>query len=199
MKKNTRNTKGKIVSAAWELFYQHGYENTTIEEIVELSGTSKGSFYHYFSCKDDLLSSLSYLFDEKYEELFIEFQDVCPDMPPMEKFLHMNQALFRLLENTITVELLSKLFAAQLITKGERPMLNSSRPYFKLLRKIASEGLANGDFRSDLSVNDIAQMYLLLEHGLMYNWCSHGGNYSICQYSAKVLPILLQGITAQKE
>ena len=69
MKKNSRNTKGKIVSAAWKLFYQQGYDETTVEEIVDASGTSRGSFYHYFEGKDALLSSLSYLFDDKYEEL----------------------------------------------------------------------------------------------------------------------------------
>ena len=59
----------KIVNAAWELFYKNGYENTTVEEIVEESGTSRGSFYHYFDGKEELLSSLSSLFDSKYEEL----------------------------------------------------------------------------------------------------------------------------------
>ena len=29
-KKKNRNTKGKIVSAAWDLFYRQGYENTTL-------------------------------------------------------------------------------------------------------------------------------------------------------------------------
>ena len=43
-KKNARNTRGKIVSAAWKLFYEQGYEDTTVEEIIDLSGTSKGSF-----------------------------------------------------------------------------------------------------------------------------------------------------------
>ncbi|WP_347559907.1 helix-turn-helix domain-containing protein [Clostridium sp. AM58-1XD] len=46
-KKNERNTKGRIISAAWKLFYEQGYEDTTVEEIVEESRTSKGSFYHY--------------------------------------------------------------------------------------------------------------------------------------------------------
>ena len=68
-KKNSKNTKGKIVSAAWQLFYEQGYDNTTVEEIVDASGTSRGSFYHYFDGKAALLSSLSYLFDEKYDEL----------------------------------------------------------------------------------------------------------------------------------
>lgn len=43
-KKNVRNTRGKIVNAAWKLFYEQGYEDTTVEEIIELSRTSKGSF-----------------------------------------------------------------------------------------------------------------------------------------------------------
>lgn len=51
-KKNLKKTKSKIVSAAWKLFYEQGYEDTTIEEIIEESGTSKGSFYHYFEGKD---------------------------------------------------------------------------------------------------------------------------------------------------
>ena len=72
-KKNQKKTKSKIVSAAWKLFYEQGYEDTTIEEIIEESGTSKGSFYHYFEGKDALLGSLAYMMDEKYEELEPEF------------------------------------------------------------------------------------------------------------------------------
>ena len=45
-KKTGRNTKARIVSAAWKLFYEQGYEDTTVEDIVFESETSKGSFYH---------------------------------------------------------------------------------------------------------------------------------------------------------
>ena len=69
-KKNDRNTKGKIINAAWDLFYEQGYEYTTVEEIIEKSGTSKGSFYHYFEGKDALLGSLSYIFDDS-RSLFV--------------------------------------------------------------------------------------------------------------------------------
>ena len=50
-KKNIRNTKGRIIEAAWRLFYRQGYDDTTVEEIIEESGTSRGSFYHYFEGK----------------------------------------------------------------------------------------------------------------------------------------------------
>ena len=69
-KKNTRNTRGKIIDAAWMLFYRQGYDDTTVEEIIEESGTSRGSFYHYFQGKDNLLSTLADVFDRKYVKNF---------------------------------------------------------------------------------------------------------------------------------
>ena len=51
MAKQKRNTRGRIISAAWELFYEQGYEDTTVEEIIERSQTSKGSFYHYLTAR----------------------------------------------------------------------------------------------------------------------------------------------------
>ena len=188
-KKNSRNTKGKIVSAAWQLFYEQGYDDTTIEEIVEVSGTSKGSFYHYFEGKDALLSSLSYLFDEKYEEL-METMD--PDLSPVDKLIYLNQELFMMIENRVSIDLLCQLFSSQLITKGERHLLDSSRTYYKLLRQITSDGKQNGYCRDDLSINDITKAYAMFERGLMYDWCICNGNYSLCQYSATMMPLFLK-------
>ncbi len=189
-KKSSRNTKGKIVSAAWQLFYQQGYDDTTIEEIVDVSGTSKGSFYHYFEGKDALLSSLSYLFDEKYEELL---EIMTPDLSPIDKLIYLNQELFLMIENTVSVDLLCRLFSSQLITKGERHLLDTNRTYYKLLRQIAIEGQQDGSFREELSINDITKAYAVFERGLMYDWCLCNGNYSLCQYSATMLPLFLKG------
>lgn len=187
-KKNSKNTKGKIVSAAWQLFYEQGYDNTTVEEIVDASGTSRGSFYHYFDGKAALLSSLSYLFDEKYDELA---ESMNPDLSSIEKLNLMNQELFLMIDNTVSVDLLSQLFATQLITNGERHMMSPNRTYYKLLRQVISEGKQNGTFREEFSVNDIAKAYAMFERGLMYDWCISGGSYSLCQYSQSVLPLFL--------
>ena len=40
-KKNNRDTKGRIIEAAWSLFYRQGYDDTTVEEIIQESGTSR--------------------------------------------------------------------------------------------------------------------------------------------------------------
>lgn len=191
MKKSKANTKGKIVSAAWKLFYQYGYDNTTVEDIVEASGTSRGSFYHYFDSKDALLSSLSYLFDEKYEELATQID---PKLSAIEKLQFINQELFLLIENTVSIELLSRLFAMHLTTSGEKHLLNTNRIYYKLLRQITIEGKEAGIFKDNLSVNDITRAYAMLERGMMYEWCISGGNYSLCQNAQIMMPLFLEGL-----
>ena len=189
-----RQTKAKIVSAAWKLFYQNGYDDTTIDDIVEASGTSKGSFYHYFRTKDDLLASLSYLFDDKYTELD-SIMD--PALTPLEKLIFMNRELFLMIENTVPVALLCQLFSAQLITKGERHMLDPDRVYYRRLRQIVMEGQKDSLFRADLSVNDIMKAYAMFERGMMYDWCLSSGSYSLCQYSQQILPLFLKSLCRQ--
>ena len=193
MKKTGRKqTKSRIVSTAWQLFYRYGYDNTTIDDIVEASNTSKGSFYHYFESKDALMGSLSYLFDEKYEELM---ETLDPNLDPLQKLIQMNQELFLMIENTVSVSLLSQLFSTQLITKGEKHLLEPDRTYYRLLRQIAIEGQEQEIFRKELSVNDIMRAYAMFERGMMYDWCLAGGNYSLTQYSQQILPLYLQGLS----
>lgn len=191
-KKNTRNTKGKIVTAAWRLFYEQGYDDTTVDDIVYESGTSKGSFYHYFSGKDALLSSLSYLFDEKYEELQDTFP---PEMTCVEKLIFLNQEVFRMIENSVSIDLLAQLLSSQLVTKSEKHLLDHNRTYYKLLRSVILEGQREGELKRDVSVNEIVKAYAMFERALMYDWCLCNGEYSLCGYSAQMLPLFLAGFS----
>lgn len=189
-KKNKRNTKGRIVSAAWKLFYEQGYDNTTVDDIVYESETSKGSFYHYFSSKDALLSSLSYLFDEKYEELSEKLTD---DMTCADKLIYLNREVFKMIENSISIDLLAQLLSSQLTTKSEKHLLDHNRTYYKLLRSIILQGQQKDEIKNDFSVNDIVKAYALYERALMYDWCLCNGEYSLCNYSSQMLPMFLNG------
>ena len=190
MKRSQNNTKGKIVSAAWKLFYEQGYDKTTVDDIVEASCTSNGSFYHYFESKESLPASLSYLFDEKYEEL-TETMD--PSLGVIEKLVFINQELFLMIENTVSIDILSRLFASQLVSGSERSLLDPTRTYYKLLRQIVIEGQQQGLFREEFTTLDVTRAYAVFERGLMYDWCISGGNYSLAQYSAQLLPQFLMG------
>lgn len=190
-KKNSNSTKKKIVSAAWKLFYEQGYDNTTIDEIVEESCTSRGSFYHYFDSKDALLSSLSYVFDEKYEEISetLDWNRNCFDI-----LIGINRELFDMIENTISIDLLAQLYSSQLITVGEKHLLDHNRVYYKFLRKIVIEGQKRDELTREESVNDIVKEYALLERAFLYDWCLCNGEYSLKGYSQKMMPLLLNHI-----
>ena len=188
-RKNTRNTRGRIISAAWKLFYEQGYEDTTVEDIVFESETSKGSFYHYFDGKDALLGTLAYVFDEKYEQL-MEIMD--PNLDAMEKLIYLNHELFAMIDGGISMDLLARLLSTQLLAKGEKHLLDRNRTYFKLLRQIITEGQRTGQLRTDRTVNEILRAYAMWERALMYDWCLAGGEYSLVAYTDSVTPMFLE-------
>ena len=188
-KKNGRNTKGRIISAAWKLFYEQGYENTTVEDIVFESETSKGSFYHYFEGKDALLGTLAYVFDEKYEELMAVMD---PELGAMEKLIYLNHELFAMIDGGISMDLLARLLSTQLLARGEKHLLDRNRTYFKLLRQIITEGQKTGQLRGDFTVNEIVKAYALWERALMYDWCLAGGEYSLVAYTDRMTPMFLE-------
>ncbi len=50
--------RSKLIDAAWELFASSGYDETTIERIIDRVHVSKGAFYHYFSTKEEVLDAV---------------------------------------------------------------------------------------------------------------------------------------------
>ena len=47
-----------VMTAALELFAEQGYANTSVQQLVETAGVTKGALYHYFQSKDDLLFAI---------------------------------------------------------------------------------------------------------------------------------------------
>lgn len=52
------HTKNDIKAAATKLFSQNGYSDTSIQDIVQLSGYSIGAFYGHFASKKELATEL---------------------------------------------------------------------------------------------------------------------------------------------
>src|SRR3978361_1534398 len=55
---NATRTRELIVDAAMELFFERGYEATTMEDIAAHAGVGISTLYRYFSTKDHLGTSL---------------------------------------------------------------------------------------------------------------------------------------------
>jgi len=187
-RKNSRNTKGRIISAAWKLFHDQGFDNTTIEDIVFESATSKGSFYHYFESKDALMGTLSDMFDEKYESLMQTMND---EQDAVEKLIWLNHELFAMIDESVSVDILSRLLASQVLGHGNASLLDHSRVYFRVLKKIISEGQKKDVLTSELSIDQITKDYAMMERALMYDWCLSGGDYELAAYSSRLMPAFL--------
>ena len=194
-KKNSRNTKGRIISAAWKLFYEQGYEGTTVEDIVFESGTSKGSFYHYFDGKDALMGTLAYVFDEKYEELIPALD---PNMGALETLAYINHELYVMREASVSIDLLTRLLSTQLLARGEKHLLDRSRVYFRLLRRIVRQGAERGELRREVSVDELVRAFAMWERAQLYDWCLCGGDYSLVSYAEKMTPLFLESFRAPK-
>jgi len=52
----------RIIRNSIELFGEKGYENTTISQIIEKTGCSKGGFYHHFESKKQILGEITSLY-----------------------------------------------------------------------------------------------------------------------------------------
>lgn len=184
-------TKAKITKVAWQLFHEKGYSETTIDDIIAASGTSKGSFYHYYSSKDELLSSLSEVFDAKYEEVM---QTLDQDMNSYEKLLYLCYTVHDMIEKEIPIGLLASLYSSQVVTKGDKHLQNQDRYYYYVIRQIIDEGQKRGQIATDLTVREIQQLYTLAERAIIYDYCISNGNYSLSEYTRKIMPRLISTI-----
>lgn len=184
-----KSVKARIVSAAWQMFYDKGYDQTTVDDIIELSGTSKGSFYYYFSTKDELLSTLSTVLDDYYETLSVEMDQ---EMNNFDKLLYLNYKIHTMMEERINIDLLSSLYSTQLTAKGQRHLLDQNRVYYRLIAGIVEAGQKKGEIRSDKSIGEITKYYSLCERALVSDWCLSKGDYSLGEYSKEYMPIMME-------
>lgn len=63
--KQPEERRQEILDTAQALYAQQGYDATSVQAIVDAIGIAKGTFYHYFDSKEDVLEALlERLFDE---------------------------------------------------------------------------------------------------------------------------------------
>lgn len=57
--KPAHDRRNEILDGAQALFFERGYERTTISDVIDKVGISKGGFYHHFTAKEDLLEGIT--------------------------------------------------------------------------------------------------------------------------------------------
>ena len=54
----SKRSKDQIIQVALSLFSNKGYNETTMADLVEATGLSKGAVYHHFKSKEEILQLL---------------------------------------------------------------------------------------------------------------------------------------------
>lgn len=50
--------RAALLDSAWDLIVEQGYEGTTVAALIDHAGVSKGTFYHYFASKDEVVDAV---------------------------------------------------------------------------------------------------------------------------------------------
>ena len=105
--------------------------------------------------------------------------------------MYLNQELFLMIDYSVSLDLVARMYSSQLVTTGEKHLMDHNRVYYKLLRQIVSEGQKKGELKADATVNEIVKAYALCERALIYDWCISNGDYSLSQYGKTMMPVFL--------
>lgn len=58
--KKAEKTRSRLLESARRLISERGFDHVFLEDITKDSGVAKGTFYHYFECKEEVVAELSF-------------------------------------------------------------------------------------------------------------------------------------------
>lgn len=134
----------RLLAAATRLFAEQGYDRTSVQEIVEAAGVTKGALYHYFGSKDDLLHEIY----GRLLRLQTERLDAFADREaPVEQRLH--EAAVDVVVTTIDNFDDAMIFFRsmhQLSPEKQKQVRAERRRYHERFRALVEEGQHSGVF-----------------------------------------------------
>ena len=108
-------TRKRLYATAEALFTRYGFDNVSVDRIVEEAGLAKGTFYVHFKTKDDLLTSLISDYVRKVDMDYQAFIDTfSPDVLAADMLLHLAEKIMDVIIGTIGLERMKTLYRAQL-------------------------------------------------------------------------------------
>lgn len=93
MSGNSNQTKERILKAGRTLYSMHGFDGTTMEDILTASAITKGAFYHHFKSKEALCHAV---LDEVIGDYQALAESIDPDLEPIEQLRQMITKLAQL-------------------------------------------------------------------------------------------------------
>ncbi|GAA2507757.1 TetR/AcrR family transcriptional regulator [Streptomyces thermolineatus] len=181
----------RLLAAATKLFAKHGYDRTSVQDIVDAAGVTKGALYHYFGSKDDLLHEIYgrvlRLQTERLEK-FAVGEESAPE--------RLRAAAADVVVTTIANLDDTKIFFQamhQLSPDKQRAVRAERRRYHERFRALIEEGQRAGAFRDDISAEVVVDFYFGSVHHLG-TWYRRGGPLTAQQLGDDFAELLLSSL-----
>lgn len=163
-KNNPEQTLENILSISAKLFTEKGFEKTSIQDIINELGMSKGAIYHHFKSKEEILDAVllkhSYQLEQMIKQL-IHDNDTCTAREKLIKVLDYNWGYIE--ENSLDKIMASQTYNSQFILGAMKTTIKNSAPIFA---KIMYEGKEDGSITTEYP-DECAQVFFLL----INFWC----------------------------
>lgn len=141
--------RNQIISAAYNLFLSEGYENTTIARIIEEVEIAKGTFYHYFSSKEALLTALT---EAMFVPVLADLARVVESttLTPLEKLRSYFQgaAVWKANNPELMTTLLTVMYRDDNIVLRHQLNRFSLATAAPVIGQIIAQGVASGEFHT---------------------------------------------------
>ena len=197
-KQEAAMTRESLLVAARSVFSRQGYANTTLEQVAQEAGVTRGAIYWHFGSKVELYLALldqysTYSSDivqaaalqggglvDIFRRIFIRLCEAVETDKALREVMELS-----LFKTERTPELLAALQARQ---KTEQALLNG-------IAEVVRRGMQSGDLRADLEPLDIARAFLAFQNGLIYMWLQNPYNFSLREIAPAMAEIFLNGST----
>ena len=157
----------RLVDAAWRRLATNGYHETTVDDVCDEAGMSKGAFYGYFPTKQDLFLALM---DEETDALNRVAADLAErPLSGAERVRRFTQAMLRVGDDPGRVQLRADLWSALSGDPAVRDRFAQAvEDRRRVLREWITRSIRAGDLGIDeMRANALASILIALADGLM--------------------------------
>lgn len=158
--------RSEILAVANRLFHQKGFEQTSVQEIIDEIGIAKGTFYHYFGSKIELLDAIiAQMTDQILQVLDHIIEDeALSALQKLEAFF-LQAMSWKITEKDFLIKILPVWYRDENAILREKIKQSSIEHVPPILAKIINQGVAEGVFSTPYpfeSAEIIMQISLLL-------------------------------------
>lgn len=159
--------RAQFLDCAQGLFFTRGYEATTVNDIIERAGLSKGAFYHYWDSKEALLDA----FAERVVAQVIEDAQPILDDPSLDALARLNAFLeqgrqWKIERAPMLRAAFTSVLQAGNVVLNQRILATTGRVVTPVIVAIVEEGVREGLFDPPSSAM-VAEVVLMLGAGRM--------------------------------